>query len=402
MKQSAATEDKDTAWGVVFAALGMGVMAALHVGKVPPALPAIRQELGLGLVGGGFVVSMFSFLGMLLGIAMGGLADRIGRRRTAVVGSLFLVLGGSTGALADGLPTILASRVCEGLGFMAVAVAMPGIVAEAASKRDRPLALGLWSVFTPTGFAIALLATPAILSLAGWRAVWGGLAALSLLTMLLLSPRLPALASPAPGGFGPRLAEVLGRPRIWLLSAAFGTYAFQWVTLMAWLPTYLVGVLGMSIGAASATTALIVAVNVPGNILAGALLRRRASPGLLIVTGSAVMGLTAPGLFLGVDFGVLAGIGLCLLFSFFGGLIPSVLFAQIPHASPSPTHAGQANGMLLQGSAAGQFVGPPLIGASVAAAGGAWTGAVTPLAVAALLTALLGAIAASQEAEQES
>lgn len=35
-----------------------GMVAAFHVGKLPPALPAIRDELGLGLVAAGWLVAL--------------------------------------------------------------------------------------------------------------------------------------------------------------------------------------------------------------------------------------------------------------------------------------------------------------------------------------------------------
>lgn len=385
-------EATGTRWGVIFAALAMGVVAALHIGKVPPALPTLRADLGLGLVGGGFVLSMFSGLGMVLGLLTGGVADRIGRRRMTLAGFSLLIAGGALGASASGLPVMLANRALEGLGFIAVGVTMPGIVSEAASARDRPLALGLWSVFTPLGFAIALLSAPLALAVMDWRALWLGLAGLSALTLLALRPMLPLPAASAPetrSGFGQRLSDVLARPRLWLIAATFGAYAFQWVTLMAWLPTYLVDGLGFALAPASAVTALIVVLNVPGNIGAGALMRAGWPPRRIIGIGSGVMGITAAALFLGPQFGAAAGIGLCLLFSVAGGGIPAALFAQIPQASPSASHAGQANGMLMQGSATGQFLGPPLIGATVTATGGDWSGAAAPLVVAALLTALL-------------
>lgn len=389
-------ESVETDWRAVLAAVCLGVVAALHIGKVPPSLPIIMAELDIGLVAGGFVVSMFNLLGMLLGLPIGSFADRMGRRRAAIIGYLFLVIGGVTGALAGGLTAVLVSRAFEGLGFIAVAVTMPGIVSGVASSRDRPLALGIWSIFTPLGFAIALLVTPLILPFAGWRVIWAGLAAFCVAVLLLLLPRLPPVQPAAPGGHRQRLLEVLGRPRLWLLSAAFGSYAFQWVTLMAWLPSYLSSELGLSLVGASTATALVVAMNVPGNMLGGLLLRSGTLPGRLFLLGSLVMALSASGLFLGAEYGGFAGISLCVLFSFFGGLIPSVLFAQIPNVSPSPAHASQANGMLMQGSAAGQFIGPPLIGAAVAAAQGVWTSAIGPLAVAAFLTASAGMMAVRQ------
>lgn len=388
MSQKIPMANHRTNWGAVVAALGLGIVAALHVGKVPPSLPAIRAELGLGLVGGGFIVSTFNLLGMLLGLLMGRCADQIGRRKTATLGCACFIFGGGLGAVAGGLPILLVSRAIEGLGFMAIAVTMPSLVADVASKRDRPFALGLWSIFMPVGFAIALLVAPVLLPVFGWRLLWGGLAALSLFSMLFFLPKL-RFGAPATKL---RAIKVLSQPRLWLLSTAFGTYAFQWVTLMAWLPTYLMVDLGFALGAASVSTALVVAANVPGNLLAGSLMRRGVPPGWLIAIGSGAMAITAAGLFLGAASGPLTGIGLCLVFSALGGLIPSVLFAQIPHLSPTPDYAAQANGMLMQGSATGQFIGPPIVGAAVAASGGAWSGALAPLIAMALLTVVAGAL----------
>lgn len=383
--------DYSTDWSAVAAALCLGILAALHVGKVPPSLPAIRAELEVGLVGGGFIVSMFNLLGMLLGILMGRCADQIGRRKTALLGCACFILGGGMGALADGLPILLASRAIEGLGFIAIAVTMPSLVADVASKRDRPFALGLWSVFMPVGFAIALLTAPVLLPAFGWRMLWGGLAAISMLAMLYLLPKL-RFGAPATQL---RAIDVLSQTRLWLLSIAFGTYAFQWVTVMAWLPTYLMDDLGFAIGSASVSTAFVVVANVPGNLLAGSLMRRGVTPGWLIAIGSVGMAFTATGLFLGAATGPLTGLGLCFVLSAFGGLIPSVLFAQIPRLSPTPDYAAQANGMLMQGSATGQFIGPPIVGAAVAATGGAWSGAVAPLIAMALVTVVAGVLSTS-------
>ena len=41
-----------------------GVPAALHVGKLPPALPVLQQTLGWSLVKSGFPVSLVQMAGM--------------------------------------------------------------------------------------------------------------------------------------------------------------------------------------------------------------------------------------------------------------------------------------------------------------------------------------------------
>ena len=74
-----ALEEK-TDWKVVIVIFGAGAVASAHIGKLPPALPEIREEFSAGLVMGGWFVSMISAVGFGLGLVAGSVADRIGQR----------------------------------------------------------------------------------------------------------------------------------------------------------------------------------------------------------------------------------------------------------------------------------------------------------------------------------
>ena len=69
-------------WVIVFA----GVCAALHVGKMPPALPMLQATLDISLVQAGFLLSVVQMAGMVLGLAVGLSADSWGLRRTMLTG----------------------------------------------------------------------------------------------------------------------------------------------------------------------------------------------------------------------------------------------------------------------------------------------------------------------------
>lgn len=376
-----------------------GLLAALHLGKVPPALPRIREELQLGLVTSGFVVSVFNLLGMCLALFVGSLADRLGRVRLVATGIGCLIAGGALGALAQTLPVLLVARVIEGVGFISISVAMPAIVIAAASARDRPFALSLWSIYTPLGMALALAFSPLVMQAAGWRGLWLAVLAVTVLAVGFVLWAIARVRLPPPPPGRPRVVilETLSRGGLWLLALAFGGYAFQWISLMVWLPTFLPEELGLSALGAALVTALVVLINVPGNILGGWLLRRGVPARRLIALGSLAMGLTAVGVFL-PHAGDIGRVALCFAFSFLGGLVPTSLFSSAPGQAPTLAHLGAANGMLMQGSSTGQFIGAPLVAAAVAAAGGAWAGAVVPMLGAAALAGLAGALAAGRPA----
>ena len=115
-----------TRWFVVGVMIASGVAAALHVGKVPPALPAVREELGLGLVPAGWVASIFNLIGAALGVASGLAADRLGARRVLAAGLVLLAGGSMWGSAVDTGTALLATRVLSGVGMLAVAVSAPG------------------------------------------------------------------------------------------------------------------------------------------------------------------------------------------------------------------------------------------------------------------------------------
>ena len=48
-----------------------GVACGAFIGKVPPALPGMRAELGLTLVQSGFIATMINLLGAIVGLLMG-------------------------------------------------------------------------------------------------------------------------------------------------------------------------------------------------------------------------------------------------------------------------------------------------------------------------------------------
>ena len=101
------------AWLVVAA----GGVAALQVGKLPPALPALQAELGLSLLAAGVLLSMVQLAGLTLAVFMGVWADGMGLKRSMVRGLLLLALASAAGGMVHSVAWLLALRAIEGLGF---------------------------------------------------------------------------------------------------------------------------------------------------------------------------------------------------------------------------------------------------------------------------------------------
>ena len=72
----------------------------MQIGKAPPALPFIRDEMGIGLVGAGWIASAILMVGAGVGATLGFIADRRGHRFMLVVGLLALLLGSLGGGFS--------------------------------------------------------------------------------------------------------------------------------------------------------------------------------------------------------------------------------------------------------------------------------------------------------------
>ena len=377
MKPPAADDGQPTRWGHVLVAVGAGMVTAFHVGKLPPALPFLRDELDLSLIVGGWVVSIFAATGMCLGLVTGSFADRIGHRRVVLAGLVALAIGSFGGSLAVDGPTMLLSRFVEGIGFLTVGVAAPSLIVAAARGKDRGLALGLWSCYMPASMALMLLISPPILQAYDWRVLWQGAAVVSLLWFAVVAviPMTPRSGGPTTGrtSFSENVRLTLTRPGPWLLALTFPLYTSQWMALMVWLPTFLLEERSAGIGSAARLTALVVAINIVGNLTSGWLMRSDVRHWVLIATAATVMGLSAAGIF---SSAVPDGLrfALCLIFSGVGGMLPAAILGGAPVMAPTQAQVGTVNGLIIQGSNLGQFLGPPVAAAAVAASG-SWEGA---------------------------
>lgn len=355
-----------THWKGAIAALLLGVVAAIYIGKLPPAIPALREEFGLTLQQSGWLVSAFNTLGMLASIFMGLATARIGAWRLCATGLACLAAGGAIGAAAPGALLLLASRFLEGVGFLSIVVAAPALLMASTAVADRKRVFSFWGGYMPTGTTLGMLLAPLMIATLGWRALWiatvlCAVAALAWLVAIRTEYELPA---PPPRGQWRASAAPLAAPGPWLIALTFGCYAFNYYAIMVWLPTFMVGERHTPLAIASLLTALMVAANIPGNLLGGVLLARGFARGTNVCVAGVATALTCLVIFAPALPDALRYLG-CVAFSFSVGILPGSIMSSAQTHARSPAQVGTVQGMINQGSNLGQFVSPPLVTAVV-------------------------------------
>src|SRR5687767_11747768 len=126
-----------------------GVCAALHVGKMPTAIPVLRETLGVTLLQAGFLLSLVQLAGMALGIAVGLAADGVGLKRTMVGGLVILSAASALGGWAADAVTLMLLRAVEGLGFLLASMPAPGLIRRLVKPERVSVWLGMWGAYMP-------------------------------------------------------------------------------------------------------------------------------------------------------------------------------------------------------------------------------------------------------------
>lgn len=355
-------------WPATLLLVAAGVVSAVQVGKAPAALQAMQGALGMPLAQAAWLLSAFGVVGAVLGVVIGLAADRFGARRALIAGLLPQGIASAAGALAQDPAILIASRIVEGIGFLAAIVAAPTLIAHITRGRDAAGPFAAWSTFMPAGMALILLTSPWLLSY-GWRALWWAGSVAALLMAGFVAWRAPQ--APVRHGTASTTAllrrTLLARGPISLL-LLFMLYAGAWFALFGLLPVVLEDGLAPTPATANSLTALAIGAGAVGNLVGGALAARAARPSSLLAWAfgaSAVLALAVAAAPLSPAW----RFGLVVAFAVVSGIVPLALFAEAPGQTPHPAAVGLTLGMMMQGNNLGLVLGPAA-GTALTAAGG--------------------------------
>ena len=155
-------------WVVAATVLGSG-MAMLDATVITIALPAIGDELRAGLGGlqwtlDGYLLTLSSLI--LLG---GSLADRFGRRRVFVLGTVWFALASLGCAVAPTIEMLVAARTLQGMGAALLTPVSLAILQTALVSEDRGRGIAAWSALTGVASAVGPALGGWLIDTASWR-----------------------------------------------------------------------------------------------------------------------------------------------------------------------------------------------------------------------------------------
>jgi sugar phosphate permease len=236
-----------TILGLIFVSHVIGAAAQYGINTLAPFY---KDEMGLSRAQVGLFFSAFYLAMTGASFATGWLADRLGVRKTTLLGHLGLGLCTTAAAFSPSFESAWVSFFLAGFGYSFLNPASSIGVMTWFDRHERATAMGIKQTGVPSGGVLAAILAPSLVLLIGWR---GSLAALGIINFVFgflfaLLWREPPNASidtdPAKSG-----GAVPGPLNVWALlpvSCATAVYLIGQMALITYVPLYLKDVMGYS------------------------------------------------------------------------------------------------------------------------------------------------------------
>ena len=335
-------QERSNAWfalWVLFAINAMNFFDRQILGAVGEA---VRKEWGMSDGAMGALGTAFTLLYAFVGLPLGRLADRTGRKWILSAGVFVWSLTTVASGFARNFWQLFALRLGVGIGEASCAPAATSLIGDLVPANRRAKALSIFMLGLPVGIALSFAVSGTIARSYGWRSAFyvagipGLLCAIAVLTL-----REPKRGATEVHNIGGRKREgspyrlVLSTPTMRWLIISGALHNFNMYAIGSFITPYLMRYHGSDIRSANFVSMVVYGLSgapglILGGVLADAVLKRYAN-GRLLVGALAILG-SVPFIFLALGraggdrlgFMILMGIGCALMYAYYSTVYSTI------------------------------------------------------------------------------
>ncbi len=335
-----------------------GLAAAAQFSKIAVPFDLVQAAFPQAGTRIGWLLTLISATGALLGMVAGTLVGRLGCERILLLSLLVGAASSLWQSTLPDLPVMMASRLIEGLSHLGIVVATPTLIAEISTDRMRGAAMSLWSSFFGVAFAVTAWLGYPLASTHGLSALFTAhglfMAALVAILFFILRRTTPARTAPATAL---SLGLILTQHRVAFRSPYIAAPAIGWLFYTLTFVSLLTILPGLfPPDTRSTVTGLMPLASIAVSLLIVPLLLSRVPAVSVVMLGFVLSVLTLALLILGVPVAIVA-------IALFGvlGLVQGASFAAVPQLNGSVETRALANGAMAQMGNIGNLLGTPLL-----------------------------------------
>ncbi len=337
--------------------------------KIPTIMGPVMQQFGVGAYAASWLMSIFTFVGIVFSLPVGMLARRFQPKRIILAAVVLACAASLAGAFAQDVALLLVTRALEGVSLVCIIACGPIVIQQCVDPARRGTASGIWMLGGMIGATLAGVTTPLLYDLVGFSGLWLAYAAFAAVSGAILAAvvKTPAAKAPAANGnesravrdarpFRERLkAEygVFAKPNTWAFYLPFGLFQILLLSVLSYAPTSLQQQ-GMDASLSGFVSTLPMLIAIVSSVAFGALsdALHRCKP--LFVVGMLAMALCTPVLL------TLSGVPLWIAVVAMGLLamgVPTVAISAYPSILGDPKLMTVGMGVLMLVQSMGQFLG---------------------------------------------
>ncbi|NUU21804.1 MAG: MFS transporter, partial [Streptomycetaceae bacterium] len=159
-------------WGPLFAVSLAAFMLLIDITIVIVALPDMASDLGSSYTDLQWVMDAYALALAAVLLGAGALADRVGRKRVFIQGTVLFTAASALCAFAPNTATLVAARALQGLGGAAMFATTLALLGLAYEGRDRGIAFGVWGAVSGAAAAVGPVLGGVLTEHIGWEAIF--------------------------------------------------------------------------------------------------------------------------------------------------------------------------------------------------------------------------------------
>ena len=233
-RAGSAQKASKAAWAIL-AAMGFGALIAQMFSTViGPALPTIKEDLGLGLSSQTWTITAYSLAFGAALVAGGRMGDLVGEVKMIIIGFVIFGAGLLMSAIAVAGPLMISGRAIQGIGIGISAPATLSIVVNSFPLAQRGLAVGVWGFAHGFGLLLGPLFAAWMMEIASWRWVFWVALPLTALVILVTILATRGYQSVIAKGKYDWIGLILGATGITLVTYGLQNSSVSWSATATW------------------------------------------------------------------------------------------------------------------------------------------------------------------------
>ena len=331
-----------TVWYALFVLFAINTMNFFDRQILGAVGEPVRREFGLSDASLGLLGTAFTLLYAFVGVPLGVLADKIGRRGILSVGVFVWSLMTAASGIAQSFWQVFALRLGVGVGEASCAPAATSLIGDLFPANWRAKALATFMLGLPVGVALSFAVSGTVAKEYGWRAAFlvAGIPGLlcAVAVLFINEPKRGATETHNIGGQrreGSPYLNVLKSPTmIWIILSG-AVHNFNMYAIGAFITPFLMRYHGLDIQQANFVSMLVYGLmGAPGLLIGGligdAVMKRRKDGRMLLGAGAILLSVPTVYFALGVSNGgttaflVLMGIACALMYFYYSTVYSTI------------------------------------------------------------------------------